>query len=289
MVSYKVAKQLFLLFFSVLLFSTSKAQTDEQQTKINLRSIGHEFLLQLNDSTSRVLPIKITNNRYAVQFERTLSFEPDVLSSIVLKVMQENKLSERYIVEVEKCESNEVIHSFEANSTKDEKLVACKMRQLPEDCYVFYFTVHTPTKEIIPTATASKEKLNSIYLLLPLLFGGGIVIYLIKRKKKQKLKAELITIGLFQFDQKRMTLSLKAQSIELSTKESDLLLLLFSNENKTLERAYILNHIWGDEGDYVGRTLDVFISKLRKKLEADPSLKIINVRGVGYRFVVNYN
>ncbi|MBK9591743.1 MAG: winged helix-turn-helix domain-containing protein [Crocinitomicaceae bacterium] len=56
----------------------------------------------------------------------------------------------------------------------------------------------------------------------------------------------------------------KKQSIELSSKEADLLFLLFSNENKTLERAYILNLVWGDEGDYVGRTLDVFVSKLRK-------------------------
>tara|TARA_B110000046_G_C13004434_1_gene403715 strand:- start:1725 stop:1979 length:255 start_codon:yes stop_codon:yes gene_type:complete len=84
-----------------------------------------------------------------------------------------------------------------------------------------------------------------------------------------------------------MTLTLKAQSIELSSKESDLLCLLSSNENKTLKREYILNVVWGDEGDYVGRTLDVFISKLRKKLEADSSLKIVNIRGVGYRFVIN--
>ena len=66
---------------------------------------------------------------------------------------------------------------------------------------------------------------------------------------------------------------MKAQSIELSSKETDLLFLLFSNENTTLEREHILNVVWGDEGDYVGRTLDGFISKLRKKLEADASVK----------------
>jgi DNA-binding response OmpR family regulator len=84
-----------------------------------------------------------------------------------------------------------------------------------------------------------------------------------------------------------MVLFLKAKTIELSSKESELLLLLFSHKNKTLEREFLLHVIWGDEGDYVGRTLDVFISKLRKKLEADPSLKIVNIRGVGYRFVVS--
>ncbi len=113
------------------------------------------------------------------------------------------------------------------------------------------------------------------------------MLFLIKKKRRPKQSGDVVNIGLFQFDQKGMRLNLKAQSIELSSKETDLLYLLFTNENKTLEREYILNVVWGDEGDYVGRTLDVFISKLRKKLEADSNVKIINVRGVGYRFVVS--
>lgn len=286
MVRFKFNKHWFLLCIAILLFSAYKAETKEQLTKVVLRSIGHEFLLQMNDSTSRVLPIQIENDRYAVRFERTFSFEPDLLSSIVLKVMQEKKISNDYIVEVETCESKALVHSFKASMNIADSAVACKMRRLPEDCYVIYFTVLPSVQEITFIETAETEELNFIYLLVPLLLGGGVVVYLIKRKSKQKMEVELIPIGQFQFDQKRMILSLKAQSIELSTKESDLLFLLYSNENKTLERGYILNHIWGDEGDYVGRTLDVFISKLRKKLEADPTLKIINVRGVGYRFVV---
>ncbi|MEM7657278.1 MAG: helix-turn-helix domain-containing protein, partial [Bacteroidota bacterium] len=61
--------------------------------------------------------------------------------------------------------------------------------------------------------------------------------------------------------------------------------LLHRSVNQTLERDQILKEVWGNENGYVGRTLDVFISKLRKKLAADPNLKIINVRGVGYRLV----
>jgi len=57
--------------------------------------------------------------------------------------------------------------------------------------------------------------------------------------------------------------------------------------NTTVEREVILNIVWGDEGDYVGRTLDVFISKLRKKLEVDSSIKIVNIRGVGYKLVTD--
>ena len=69
--------------------------------------------------------------------------------------------------------------------------------------------------------------------------------------------------------------------------ESDLLLLLYNEANQTVERDVILSKVWGDEGDYVGRTLDVFISKLRKKLEADPNVKIVNIRGIGYKLVLN--
>ena len=63
-------------------------------------------------------------------------------------------------------------------------------------------------------------------------------------------------------------------------------MLLYQKANTTVERDIILNKVWGDEGDYVGRTLDVFISKLRKKLETDSTIKIVNIRGVGYKLVI---
>lgn len=63
--------------------------------------------------------------------------------------------------------------------------------------------------------------------------------------------------------------------------------LLYTNLNQTVNREHILQVVWGDEGDYLGRTLDVFISKLRKKLGADSNLKIVNIRGIGYRMVLN--
>jgi DNA-binding response OmpR family regulator len=62
--------------------------------------------------------------------------------------------------------------------------------------------------------------------------------------------------------------------------------LLHASVNITVERDVLLKNVWGDEGAYVGRTLDVFISKLRKKLEADPSIRIVNVRGIGYKLIL---
>ena len=73
----------------------------------------------------------------------------------------------------------------------------------------------------------------------------------------------------------------------VSSKEASLLDLLHVNLNQTVNREHILQVVWGDEGDYLGRTLDVFISKLRKKLGEDSNLKIVNIRGIGYRMVLN--
>jgi DNA-binding response OmpR family regulator len=84
-----------------------------------------------------------------------------------------------------------------------------------------------------------------------------------------------------------MELSHNGKPVELTSKESDLLQLLSHSANDTVDRETILKTVWGDDGDYIGRTLDVFISKLRKKLEADPNVKIANIRGIGYKLIVD--
>ena len=97
----------------------------------------------------------------------------------------------------------------------------------------------------------------------------------------------MISLGAYQFDKRNSELLFENRSVDLTSKEAELLLLLYDAVNTSVEREVILNRVWGDEGDYVGRTLDVFISKLRKKLEADSSVKIVNIRGIGYKLVLN--
>ena len=290
--STKILKYYFLLFFAVCFYSTIQAETKDQLTKVTLRAIGHEFLLQLNDSTSRVLPIEKIGARYAVKFERDFPFEPDFLFFAVFKVLEELNIKDSYVVEVEQCDTAFVLHSFIADLANNKEAIACKLRKMPPSCYVFYFTVIENQAESMPVVTndvvVKKQEETAIIwpfivLLVVLILGAS---YYLVRKKQSISKKHLISIGQFQFDPKGMKLNLKAQSIELSGKETDLLQLLYTNMHKTLEREHILNVVWGDDGDYVGRTLDVFISKLRKKLEADSSIKIVNVRGVGYRFVI---
>lgn len=292
----KIFKRTFLLTALIAAGPFAQAETKDQHIKVALRTIGHQFLLDLGDSTSRVMPIEKVDGRYALKFEREFSFLPDVLSYLTWKVLQEARIDASYIVEVEPCGRNQVVHSYEMGTNTADSSVACNGRILPEGCYVFYFTLIETLpagQTVLQNGFTNKTDKNSssTYPYVLAISAAGVAIFILFKLKKRgepKLSHEFIQIGQFQFDQKSMLLRSKKQAIELSSKEADLLFLLFSNENKTLERAYILNLVWGDEGDYVGRTLDVFVSKLRKKLEGDASLKIINIRGVGYKFVISH-
>ncbi len=121
-----------------------------------------------------------------------------------------------------------------------------------------------------PSDDSSTEFCLVAYSIVSLLliFLVGLVIFLWQKRSKAVSDPNLISLGAYQFDKKNTGLLFKNKKTELTSKEADPLLLLHKQANKGIEREVILNEVWGDEGDYVGRSLDVFISKLRKKLEA---------------------
>lgn len=96
---------------------------------------------------------------------------------------------------------------------------------------------------------------------------------------------ELHQIGAYTFDSKRQHLSFKDQQISLTTKESELLLLLYRHRNEILERNYALKSIWIDDNYFNARSMDVYITRLRKYLNKDPEVKILNIHGKGYRLI----
>ena len=103
------------------------------------------------------------------------------------------------------------------------------------------------------------------------------------RKKKTPLNENVLVIGQYKLDVAGNSLSVGEKNVKLTNKEAMLLKLLVQSKNAVVERDTILKEVWKDEGTYVGRTLDVFISKLRKKLEHDEQIKITNVHGKGYK------
>jgi DNA-binding response OmpR family regulator len=87
------------------------------------------------------------------------------------------------------------------------------------------------------------------------------------------------------FDFKRQLLLFRDQKINLTTKESELLELLYRHKNEILERNYALRSIWIDDNYFNARSMDVYITRLRKYLKKDPAVKILNIHGKGYRLI----
>jgi two-component system, OmpR family, response regulator len=93
-------------------------------------------------------------------------------------------------------------------------------------------------------------------------------------------------IGLYRFDYNKQRLLKGSSEIKLTTKENELLYLLCQNKNGIMERSYALKNIWGDDNYFNGRSMDVYIAKLRKHLGEDPSLEILNIHGKGFKLIV---
>jgi DNA-binding response OmpR family regulator len=93
-------------------------------------------------------------------------------------------------------------------------------------------------------------------------------------------------IGKYKFDYQHQTLDLKGSQQKLTTKEADLLKLLCVNANNILDRNFALKAIWNDDNYFNGRSMDVYIAKLRKYLKDDPAVEIINVHGKGFKLLM---
>ena len=103
---------------------------------------------------------------------------------------------------------------------------------------------------------------------------------------KPEDEQEIFKIGKLTFNSKKQTLFDGEEEQKLTTKESELLRLLCLNVNKVLERNYALKNIWADDNYFNARSMDVYITKLRKHLKKDPSVEIINVHGKGYKLIL---
>lgn len=95
--------------------------------------------------------------------------------------------------------------------------------------------------------------------------------------------AKEFDLGKYLFDYKNLELKIEEEAKKLTQKEADLLRFFIRNKNEVLKRSDILETLWGEDDYFMGRSLDVFISRLRKYLKSDDSLKIENIHGVGFR------
>jgi hypothetical protein len=271
-----------LWFISVICAAFSMTGSDDfdvARREVLLRRIGDKLLLQSGDSTSRVLPIKkIAENEYQITFENDFTFQPDSLVNTTSRLLAKDPLTQDYVVNVLNCGNSSVAYGYAISQNKKDDIVACLGRKQPRACYMI--DIKFESTGII---TAKKGFLLGS---LPFLAFVGF-IFLRSVKPPRALPAGqvtgMFTLGTVLFDAKNRQLIINKKTIDLTGTETRVLQIFALSPNQTIERSRLQKEIWEDEGVIVGRSLDMFISKLRKKLEFDPGTKIVVIRGKGYK------
>jgi len=278
---------LILLFFIAAIcaaFSmTGNNDFDMNRREVLLRRIGDELLTQSGDRTSRVLPVKkIAENEYQIKFEKDLTFQTDSLVTTTRRLLGKDPFASDYIINVLKNGDAGITYAFAISGNKKNDIIACKGRKQPAAHYLI--NVKFKPADVIIGKTG--------FLLggLPVLALIGF-IFLSAGKPRRALTNERLpnrfNLGSVLFDAKKKQLIINKNTIDLTGTETRLLLIFASSPNETIERSRLQKEIWEDEGVIVGRSLDMFISKLRKKLEPEPDINIVVVRGKGYRLTIS--
>ncbi|WP_225585402.1 winged helix-turn-helix domain-containing protein [Flavobacterium sp. MDT1-60] len=250
--------------------------------EVLLRRIGHELLLQSGDSTSRVLPVKkIAENEYQITFENELTFQTDSLINTIQRLLTKDPFVNDYVVNVLNCDNSSVAYGYAISKNKKDDIVACKGRKQPKACY----RINIKFK---PTAIITAKNGYLLGSLPFLAFVGFIFLRSVKPRRTlpDSQHTNMFTLGSVLFDAKNRKLITNGKTIDLTGTETRVLLIFALSSNETIERSRLQKEIWEDEGVIVGRSLDMFISKLRKKLECDPNIKIVVIRSKGYRLSI---
>jgi DNA-binding response OmpR family regulator len=166
---------------------------------------------------------------------------------------------------------------------KDGFTLAKDIRKINSDIPILFLTAKSMTEDKIEGFNAGGDD----YLTKP--FSVEELNLRIKSLlKRVNIRTEIpeekvFNVSNFVFDSENLTLTLDGKVQSLTKKEAQILKLLFKFKNQVLPREVILNTVWGQDDYFVGRSLDVFITKLRKYLKADESIVILNIHGVGFK------
>ena len=269
------------ILISAVAFINKENEIPENHLEVVLRDIGHQLLLSAKDSSSRVLPVKKLNeNTYQISFQNNFSFISDTLINIVEREFQKNALAKDYIVNLRNCKQKETVFAFEIND-KTGNLTPCRGRTLEVGCYFI---------EIDLLKTNKFNFFLLLLLIIPLSFVGFYVKDKFRKKEEKESifdNNDYIQLGNFRFYTDNNVLKIENKSITLSEKETKALKIFAENINQIVEREKLMKEIWEDKGIVViSRNVDVLVSKLRKKLSDDNSIKFINVHGRGYKFII---
>lgn len=165
---------------------------------------------------------------------------------------------------------------------KDGFTLAKEIRAQDKYIPIIFLTAKSQTKDVVEGFGHG----GNDYLKKPFSMEELIVrIHALLDRNNLKKAKDTITIGNYIFDHTRQKLLFKEEELPLTHREAELLLHLSESRNEILDRSLILKKLWGDDDFFNARSMDVYITKLRKKLKKDERIQILNVRGYGYKLI----
>ena len=281
------ASGIVLLLVGFVSKQTNNNRFDSAKEMIVMRQIAHSILQYAGDSSTQVVPpTRLAKGSFSIPFNSSFSFKPDSLVQIIDRIIRSNHLPSDYIVQVTEPFNNKVVFGYAILRSEQQNIVPCSGRNQPS----FPYSIVISFKEE-PFTPAMWFIAAGILLLAAAAFVG----WRIKRqpaesnttlKDEKTADAPVFSIGNYLFYADTQRLLLGSDETILTSKEAKLLSIFAEAPNQVIDRNRLQKEVWEDEGVIVGRSLDVFVSKLRKRLEQDPAIKIVSIHGKGYKLEI---
>lgn len=278
-----------------LVLQVGWGQDDPQfatQVNLALRQVGHQLLLLEGDKKSTIPPVQV-NDAGGYTLKIASVFKYDTLPQLIDAAFESFNVERPYRVVVTQCSSDSIILGYHMASYKSG-MVACLGREQWSDCNNILVSFTAPIAPTKPDAVFQSFPLP-LWLLGSVALVGIGFFWRHKLSKSTELPPpaspetplpSTIPIGSFHFDPQNQTLLLGEQEQSLTFRENKLLHVMAQRINQVVKRETLVAEVWEDEGVMVSRSLDVFVSRLRKLLKGDEQVAIKNIHGVGYRLEV---
>ena len=167
---------------------------------------------------------------------------------------------------------------------KDGFTLAQEIRAANTDVPIIFLTAKTLKEDILEGfKLGADDYITKPFSMEELVFRIEAILRRTKGKKSRE--STIYHLGQFTFDTQKQLLQIGEKQTKLTTKENELLALLCSHSNEILQRDFALKTIWIDDNYFNARSMDVYITKLRKHLKDDPQIEIINIHGKGYKLI----